>query len=340
MKRFLGLILLVFGFQSCDDGDFNVESFDFSNVTASACSGSNNQFFIYYTNQREALLLQIPITSFPNIITPEDEPRTVAIAAGTQVTYRVYDGTINSQVICTAIPPATPTVSEEWTATSGVIQIETFANKTIDETIGQALITGYTHIIKLINTTFEKSNGSQQLFAELQLGNFITNASPPSTIIASSELSNCGNNLSFIYKNGGTQAITLYTDVALFENSNTPADMPRKAIIGQDNTSINYNLYDAIIPIPNNAIIPTPLSFFCTNPTPTTPARIENWIGVDGIANVSGVIEVTSIEEFDSELQQNVFKHTVRLRKVVFTSAGVNFTFGDLYELGVLKTVP
>jgi len=175
MKRFLGLLLLVFGIQSCDDGDFNVESFDFSNVTATACSGLNNQFFIYYINQREALLLQIPSSSFPNTITPTDQPRTITISTGSQVFYRVYSETVNAQVICSAIPPATPTVSEEWIATSGVIEIETFANKAINETTGQALITGYTHTVKLINTTFEKTQWKPtSCFTELQLGNFCT----------------------------------------------------------------------------------------------------------------------------------------------------------------------
>lgn len=332
MKRFLGIILLVFSLQSCDDGDFNVESFDFSNITANACLGTNNQFFIHYTNQREALLLQLSASSFPNLVTQPDQPRIINISAGNQVTYRIYNGTVTAQTICTAIPPASPTVAEEWIATSGIIEIETFVNKANNETTGQSLITGYTHIVKLINTTFEKSDGNQQLFAELQLGNYVTTASPPSTIIPSAVVKNCGDNLSFVYKNAGTQTITINTDVALFENSNTPENTPRTAIIGQDNTVVTYKLYESIIPIPD--------TFFCTQPNPNTPALLENWIANDGVINVSGIIEVSSLEEFDQALQQNVFKHTIRLRKVVFAKDGTTFTFGDLYELGVLTTVP
>ncbi len=332
MMRFLGLLLLVLGLQSCDDGDFSIESFDFSTTAAVACSGTNNQFFIYYTNQSEALLLQIPANSFPNLVTPQNQPRTVTIGGSNQLIYRAFNGTVTSQTICNSIPPATPIVTREWIATSGVIEIETFANKATNETTGQSLVTGYTHTLRLRNTTFEKNNGEQQLFAVLELGNYVTNTTPPSVIISSNPVNQCGNNVSFVYKNAGAQAITISTDALLFTNSNTPTNQPRTAVIGQNNTAISYRLYDAIIPIPT--------SFFCTTPNPSTPALLEQWNGVNGVADLNGIIEVATVEEFDQTLQSNVFKHTIRLRKVVFSKDNVTFTFGDLFELGVLTTVP
>lgn len=331
MKRFLGLLILSFCINSCDDGEFEIQSFDFSSIAATECVGANESFFIYYTNEREALFVQIDEENFENIITPQDDPRIVTINATNKVTYRVYNGNVTAASICSTIPPLSPVPVEEWTATSGVIEIITSANKQTNETTGQSFITGYTHTIKLVNTLFVKSDGNQQLFSELFLGSYVTDADEP-TIDTSSPLRKCGNNLNYIFKNTGDQVITINTDVSLFESSPTLPNQPRTAVIGQQNTSIKYKVYLDDIPQPD--------TFFCVLPEPNTtvPPLIETWVGKNGIINVEGVIEVTTEEVFDDATQMNVYRHTVFLRKVSFEKSDTFFTFGNLYELGFIDT--
>ena len=331
MKRLLGLLILSFCINSCDDGEFEIQSFDFSSIAATQCLGANGSFFIYYTNEREALFLQIPASNFPNIITQPGIPRTVVISSSNKVTYRVYNGNVTASSICSTIPPITPVPVEEWNATSGVIEIITSANKQTNETTGQSFITGYTHTIKLVNTLFVKGDGNQQLFEELFLGDYATDADEP-TIDPSSPVSICSNNLNYLFKNTADQVITLNTDVSLFINEPTPIDQPRTAVIGQQNTSMTYKVYAYEVPQPN--------TFFCVLPQPTTtlPPLVENWVGENGIANQTGTIEVTTAVFFDQSIGIEVYRHTISLRKVTFTKNGVSFTFGNLYELGFIDT--
>jgi hypothetical protein len=329
MKRLLGIFILSFCINSCDDGEFEIQSFDFSSIPAAKCEGANSSFFIYYTNEREALFLQIPESSFPEIITPVGNPRTVNITSTNKVTYRVYNGNVTSSTICSAIPPVTPIPVEEWNATSGVIEISTSANRETNQTTGQSFITGYTHTIKLVNALFIKGDGNQQLFNELFLGNFITPANPPS-IAPSAPLNNCVTNLNYLFKFTADQVITLNTDANLFINEVTPENQPRTVLIGVQNTQMAYKTYEINVP--------SPLTFFCTFPNPDTAGTATEWDAVEGVAGQSGIIEVTTIEELDPVSQVNVFKHTVYMRSVQFEKDGTTFTFGDLYLLGFLFT--
>lgn len=326
MKRLLGLLILSFCINSCDDGEFEIQSFDFSAIPAAKCVGANNSFFIYYTNEREALFLQIPESNFPYLITPEDTPRIVNISTTNKVTYRVYNGNVTAASICSTIPPISPVPVEEWNATSGVIEIQTLVNKDTNETTGSSFITGYTHTIKLVNALFVKGDGNQQLFEELFLGSYVTTVEEP-TISPSSPILRCGDNLNYIFQNSGSQAITLNTDQALFINSETLPGVPRTAVIDGINTTMAYKVYGYNVSFPE--------TFFCVIPEPTNtlPPLLKTWPAQNGIANETGTIEVTT-----TQFSSNVYRHTIYLRKVTFEVDGVSFTFGDLYELGFIET--
>lgn len=330
MKRLLAILLLSFCINSCDDGEFEIQSFDFSSIPASQCLGANASFFIYYTNDREALFLEIPDSNFPPLVTESDNPRNVTISSTNKVTYRVYNGAVTSASICSAIPPVSPTPVEEWIATSGVIEIRTDANKQTNSTTGQSFITGYTHSIKLVNTLFIKSDGNQQLFEELFLGAYVINVNPP-TIDPSSLVRKCGDSFNYIFKNTGNQVIEISTDAVLISNSETTVGNPRTAVIGEQNTAVNYKVFSAVIPQPE--------TFFCTSPLPTVPSLVETWTGEAGNSSaMTGIIEVTTQLVPDPVSGTNVFRHTIFLRKVKFEKSGTDFTFGDLYELGFINT--
>jgi len=330
MKKVVSILALIFVLNSCDDGGFSIDNFDFSNVTPTACTAFSNGFILQYINGNEVLLIEVPQSLFPNEITPQNQPRTATISLANRVIYRVYSGEITTSQLCTPIPPANPVVKEEWNAVSGIINIETFANRTNNATTGESLITGYTHLVTLINTNFEKASGEQQLFAELNLGGYTTGASTPNIPI-SAPLQTCQNNTQFIFKNNNSQAILLAMPNSLIQNIETPLGAPRTADIDQNSTLVSFRVY-------NNGIA-NPASFFCNGSTPVITTGDENWIGRTSSGPDNGIIEVVTTAGFNSQGEQQ-YTHEIFLRRVRFDRGAVDFTFGNLYSLGVFVTFP
>mgnify|MGYP006921026257 CR=1 FL=1 len=135
---------------------------------------SNNGLF-FKLNNNEALILKTPITTFANTVTAVNSPRTVLINSDNQVIYRSFSSTINSSYFCGTLPPANPTVIEEWYAsngilgTSGLIQVTT--TQIIDPTTNA--VTGYNHYVVFKNITF--SNGrSSFTYENYVYGNYVT----------------------------------------------------------------------------------------------------------------------------------------------------------------------
>lgn len=143
---FLTLVLL-----SCDDGDITLQSFAFESQTVQKCSDNN---LIFKIKDDELLLIDIPESSFVNTVTPDGEPREITINSSNQIYYRKYSGDLSSTSICSTIPPASPVVQNEWTATGGTILIET--NEIFDT--DEVTIIGYTHNITFENVSFSGTN--------------------------------------------------------------------------------------------------------------------------------------------------------------------------------------
>ncbi|MEW5675873.1 hypothetical protein ABGT15_06130 [Flavobacterium enshiense] len=171
MKKFFGLLVCAMLLSSCDDGDLVLESFNFDAATIQKCTDKEVLFKI---NGGELLLLDIPASNFPNEATPVDTPRIVTISGSNRVLYRKYNGTITNNTICSVIPPANPTVINEWTAaTGGTIQIISTEKTTIDPVTSEVTVTGYNHQIKFINIQFV-SNDNTFVFEEYLFGTYTT----------------------------------------------------------------------------------------------------------------------------------------------------------------------
>jgi len=138
-------------------------AFDYTAETTQTCPG-NNLIFKFKTNN--SLLFDVDAALFDHTI----GTKTALINATNKVTYRVYNGSLNTNFFCSAIPPTSPTLTEEWIAengvtdTSGIIKVETT----------QETPTTYKHVIKLYNTTFKKgiktyspAPGADYTFGEL-----------------------------------------------------------------------------------------------------------------------------------------------------------------------------
>jgi hypothetical protein len=129
MKSVLSLILVLLFLNSCDDGNINVISFDFSKAKAQSCNmGISGKFFVFSKQDQRTFIIQTSELNFANEVTPEGAPRIILINGTTdKVLYREYSDKITDGTICSAIPPVSPVVTKELLAVGGSIVITTTA---------------------------------------------------------------------------------------------------------------------------------------------------------------------------------------------------------------------
>lgn len=318
MKRVLYGLLVGLLFNSCDDGNLTQEEISFDTVTTQSCSTNN---VIYKIKGQEALLIQIPSSSFTNEPTPTGTATLIDINSTNRVVYRFYNETISSSMFCETIPPSTPTVTDEWIATAGKIQIITTAIKTTNASTGRTSITGYNHNIIFKNITFAKQNGTQ-VYETFVFGDY-TRTITPLAFGFDETLEQCPTSKQIYNYNSG-EALTLDNiDTNLVQNQITPLNTPRTALIGTTNNKLVYRLFTNGVVTPN---------YFCTTPVPTVPAISQEWIAEAGVATVKGIIEVTTTNVLTT------YTHHIVLKKVTFVKGNNNFTLGDSYVLGDLIT--
>ena len=314
MRRFLGVLICALALNSCDDGDLTMETIDFEDVDTQSCSTNN---ILYKLKEKEALLLEIPKSTFVNEPTVPGTPIQIDIDNATnQVVYRFYNGTIATENICNTIPPALPNVTDQWTATSGKIQIITTSIKSTDATNNSTRITGYNHNIVFKNITFDKTNGTQ-VYETFPFGAYTT--SPTNTLPFGFEqvVKQCAASKQ-LYNRTSSEALTIDNiDPALIVNTETPLNTPRTATIGSINNKLTYRLYSDLLT--DNS--------FC-NTTVPQPAIKEEWSALSG-----GIIEVTTIKNGTT-----AYKHTIVLKNVVLKRGNSDFKLGDNFPYGDLIT--
>ncbi len=91
-------------------------------------------------------------------------PRTAVISTTDKLSYRLYSGTITDDYFCATTIPTTPTLLQQWDATSGTIEVTT-------TTLGSQ----YQHTIRLRNVTLKKGNSEFSLGNDYLFGTLITN---------------------------------------------------------------------------------------------------------------------------------------------------------------------
>ena len=320
MKRFLGLLACVFALNSCDDGDLTLETINFEDATTQSCTTND---IIYKLKEKEALLLEIPESSFENEPTDPDAPTIINIDNSTyRVVYRFYNGTVASDNICNTIPPALPNVTDQWTATSGKIQIITTAVKTTNTTENSTRITGYNHNIVFKNITFAKTSGTQ-VYETFPFGDYITSATP--LPFGFDKIAEQCTNSKQIYNYTSSEALTIdKIDPALIVNSETPLNTPRTGLIGSVINKLTYRLYS------NGVLTP---DYFCTTTVPVLPSISEEWNAVNGVSGVSGIIEVTTIKSGTT-----AYKHTIVIKNATLKKGNSDFRLGDSYVYGEFLT--
>lgn len=126
MRKFFGFILMFFILNSCDDGDIIVNTFDFEDVALDHCGGPETYvFYKINTGVNESISLRLNTAEdifFENTETTVQDYSLDIPLNGTSnfVNYRLYDDAITGSYFCNSVPPTSPTVVEDYTASSGV----------------------------------------------------------------------------------------------------------------------------------------------------------------------------------------------------------------------------
>ena len=144
--------LVALAFCSCSSGDLQIETVDFESATVQNCGTlSTSTELLFKLNDQEALILELPSGVLAN--EASDGELESAIPGSSQLTYRIFDGSIGSGYFCDAVPPATPLVLEEIAAEAGSVLITTLQDPNDS--------TAYNHEIRLAGITFVNKDGER-----------------------------------------------------------------------------------------------------------------------------------------------------------------------------------
>lgn len=312
MKRVVSLLVFALLLNGCDDGDLIQEDISFEDVATQNCTTND---IIYKLKDSEALILEVVGFTFPT----ETKSQELDISASNRVLYRFYNGAVTSSTICETIPPATPIVVDQWTTSGGKIVINTTAVKTTNTTDNSTKITGYNHNITFKNITFVKSNGTQ-VYETFPFGDYVISATPL-PFAFNKTLEQCSSSKQ-LYDYNSSEALILDIDPTLIVNEATPLNAPRTGLISDTKNKLTYRLFSGLLTG----------AYFCNTTFPATPAVSEEWIAVAGVANESGIVEVTTTTLGTG------FKHTVVLKKAKMKKGSSDFILGDNYIYGELLT--
>ncbi|MEN1784776.1 MAG: hypothetical protein AAGF77_06500 [Bacteroidota bacterium] len=127
MKKLIFGLTIFLGY-CCSDGDLEIETIDFDSVGIQQCgSVTTDTRILFKINGDEALVLTLQAGVLKNEVSTETIQSTVP--GQSEITYRIFDGTVNSGYFCDDIPPVAPVVTEEITAEDGLVLINTVATE-------------------------------------------------------------------------------------------------------------------------------------------------------------------------------------------------------------------
>ena len=175
MRKLSCLIVLLFLFSSCDDGEIIVTTFDFEEETFELCSNGRDKFLYHVKNEDifETLTLQLNSAQFAlgddQLVLTEETVR-VSLSGNNEITYRTYDAavpTARNAYFCSLNPPSTPSVLQEYRSVGGTVIIRS------------VLINGnYESLIEVENLQLQNQgpDGGDISFTNIVLGSFSATA--------------------------------------------------------------------------------------------------------------------------------------------------------------------
>ncbi|KAF2517786.1 hypothetical protein [Flavobacterium foetidum] len=326
MKKFTYLLLFALMLNGCDDGDLTVDQIDFESVNSQSCTLNEN--LIYKLKNQEALLLQLVENAG---IIEDDSTYKYNIEPGGKgnyrVVYRAYDGTVATDNICGTIPPSTPKVSEEWLATSGVINITSKQKTSAPAQDGSTKIEGYNHSINFTNITFLLPSGKEQTYPTYPFGNLSSTLSiPASLVFATPETAYKCDDQNRVY-NFTTSFFIMIDNISpdLLKNEVTPLGSPRRQLVG---TTTNRVVYRTV----KESTGSFSRAYFCNGTSfPSTPGIDLDFTADSGVEGQSGIIEVVTEEV------AGVFYHTITLKAVKMRKGNSSFSLPTNFLLGKIS---
>ncbi len=167
----LYIFFLAITFLSCNDGDVEIPSFDFSS-TINECNDNTVLYKLGNNNSLEALILTLASSDIPTTV-PTNLTKTLSLGSDRSITYRLFSESVTTGYFCQSIPPTTPTITRNWEATAGSIVIDT---EVINDTNGEP--SSLSNKITFTDLVLE-SNGEILQFDTLEFGTYASSIVVP-----------------------------------------------------------------------------------------------------------------------------------------------------------------
>lgn len=326
MKKIFALITLLIAITACDDGDMSFTDFNFGNSAPSRCGESS---ILYKAEGTQVLILDIPPSNFANIPSEteivngavEYQPRTVVVGGTSgRIIYRNYDGPVSASanLFCTNIPPASPSVIEEWQG-EGTIGI---ATAPIVNTETQR-ITGYRHTITLTDVSFSK-DGETVRIIENSFGSITTQLGYRFDFGSEQDeapigVYECENGL--VFNRSGNEALVLDFEPENFPTQEGPVTIDLET--DPDNT-VRLYVYSGTITNTN----------ICSNEQVITPTLTAIWRATSGTAEVTPIADSNSTTGYRYQIRFNNIEFSNSSNPGEVISGISNTTAGDYYYFG------
>lgn len=124
MKKLFLYLVVISSLVSCDDGDIIVTTFDFDEVTLQNCGGAGGYLF-YKINDASTESLSLRLGTTDQLFTESSVENFVLDESTNFVNYRVFNAEVSSAYFCNQVPPTSPTIVDEYLATSGTATLTT-----------------------------------------------------------------------------------------------------------------------------------------------------------------------------------------------------------------------
>ena len=150
MKKLLFLFLAL-ALHGCNDGDFDVPSFIFTEKVNSC-----GTYILHVANKNSTEVLVITLPS--EALGTEPKTESFSVSETSSITYRIFDKSIGTDYFCQLIPPSEPKIIKDLKSDGGTINITTA------EVLTKDVVTGYSYEITISKLSF--NDGKERIYFE------------------------------------------------------------------------------------------------------------------------------------------------------------------------------